>query len=206
MLGGTFNPVHLAHLRSAIELKETLGLDEVRMVPCHVPPHRDEPQTPAHQRLEMLSLALEGVPGVIADDRELRRDGPSFSLDTLKSFRDELGEDDQLIMAIGEDAFSKLDRWRAPEALFELAHVVVIARPDHGLDVPAGLSDFLAARRAHSAEALSGPSGRWLALSLASPMAISSTDIRTRLSRGQDIRYLVPEVVRHYVERHGLYL
>lgn len=207
MLGGTFNPVHLAHLRSAVELKEALALDRVHMVPCHVPPHRDEPAISAVDRLAMLTAGIDGASGLLADDRELRRDGPSWSLDTLCSLREEYGPEARLVMAIGDDAFERLDQWRSPTALFDYAHLVVIARPGHRLSLPDGLGEWLSVRRAADPAALfdDAPAGRWLRLTLPSPMAISSTDIRSRLCAGNSIRFLVPRAVERYIQDHGLY-
>ncbi|MBF8221284.1 nicotinate-nucleotide adenylyltransferase [Halomonas sp. 328] len=206
MLGGTFDPVHLGHLRSAVELREVLGLDRVQMIPAHLPPHRAAPGVSSRERLAMLRLGIGDTPGLVADDRELRRDGPSYSVDTLASLRAELGERARLIMAVGHDAFLKLAEWRDPEGLFAQAHVVVIERPDHDAPLPPPLRALLAGREVTSVAALMAASrGRLLRLSLPTRLAISATGIRRRLAEGRSVRYLLPEPVRRHIESRGLY-
>lgn len=206
MLGGTFDPVHLGHLRSAVELHEALGLDRVHLVPAHVPPHREAPGIDAEQRLAMLEAGIGDTPGLIADDRELHREGPSYSSDTLASLRRDYGEAARLVMTIGFDAFLKLHRWHAPERLFELAHVVVIDRPGHQGSLPDALEALVADRRVADADALfRRPAGGLLHLRLPSRMAISATDLRSRLAGGRSVRYLLPEAVEDYIHSHHLY-
>ncbi|MGS0466713.1 nicotinate-nucleotide adenylyltransferase [Cobetia marina] len=147
MLGGTFDPVHHGHLRSAIELREALGLDHVLMIPCHQPPHRAAPGVSSQERLAMLEAAIAGEPGLKADARELFRDGPSYSADTLASLRGEYGPQARLVMAIGHDAFLKLGEWHAAERLFDDAHVVVIERPDHDAPLPEALKALIEGRK-----------------------------------------------------------
>ncbi|WP_431026440.1 nicotinate-nucleotide adenylyltransferase [Halomonas sp. H5] len=206
MLGGTFDPVHLGHLRSAVELREVLGLDRVHMIPAHLPPHRAAPGVSSRERLAMLRLGIGETPGLVADDRELRRDGPSYSVDTLASLRAELGAQARLIMAVGHDAFLRLAEWRDPEGLFAQAHVVVIERPDHGAPLPSRLQSLLAGREVASVEALlAEPRGRLLRLSLPTRLAISATGIRRRLAEGRSVHYLLPEAVRAHIDSRGLY-
>lgn len=206
MLGGTFDPVHLGHLRSAVELREALALDRVHMVPSHVPPHREAPGVVAAERLAMLEAGIGDTPGLIADRRELERDGPSYSADTLASLRSELGEWPRLVMAVGHDAFLKLADWHTPERLFELAHIVVIERPDHRAALPAALAALIAGREATDGEGLfAQPAGGLLRLRLPSRMAISATDLRRRLSEGRSVRYLLPAAVESYIHSRKLY-
>lgn len=206
MLGGTFDPVHLGHLRSAVELHETLELDRVLMVPAHVPPHREAPGVCATDRLAMLEAGIGDTPGLAADARELQREGPSYSVDTLAQLRTELGESARLAMAVGHDAFLKLAEWHAPERLFDVAHVVVIERPGHNAELPEALRELLAGREVEDAEALfAEPAGGVLRLALPSRMAISATDVRQRLHDGRSIRYLVPERVESFIHARNLY-
>lgn len=206
MLGGTFDPVHLGHLRSAVELREALALDRVHLIPASVPPLRGEPRVPARTRLTLLELGIGDTPGLVADPRELAREGPSYSADTLASLRAELGAEARLVMAIGHDAFLRLAEWRDPERLFALAHLAVIDRPDHEAPLPEALSALLAGREADSVEGLfARPAGGLLRLALPSRMAISATEVRRRLARGKSVRYLLPEAVEDHILRHGLY-
>ena len=108
ILGGTFDPVHIGHLRSALEVAEFMGLDELRLLPNARPPHRDTPQVAAQDRLAMVQGAVQGVPCLSVDARELARDKPSYTIDTLESIRAELAADDQLFLVLGWDAFCGL--------------------------------------------------------------------------------------------------
>ncbi len=206
MLGGTFDPVHLGHLRSAVELREALALDRVHMVPASVPPLRGEPRVAPEQRLALLRLGIGDTPGLVADPRELQREGPSWSADTLASLRGEYGGEARLVMALGHDAFLRLAEWRDPERLFALAHLVVVDRPDFEAALPAELRALIDGREVGDGEALMArPAGGLLRLSLPSRMAISATEVRRRLAEGRSVRYLLPEAVEHYLLEHALY-
>lgn len=206
MLGGTFDPVHLGHLRSAVELREALSLDRVHMIPAHRPPLRGEPGVSSHERLALLRLGIGDTPGLYADDREIRRAGSSYSVDTLASLRDEYGGDVRLVMALGHDAFLRLADWHAPERLFALAHVVVIERPGHERPLPRALRELLGDREVETVAALfEQPAGGVLRLGLPSRMEISATDIRRRLREGASVSYLLPEAVRARIMALGLY-
>lgn len=206
MLGGTFDPIHFGHLRSAVELREALMLDSLHMIPAKQPPLRGRPQVSAQQRLTLLKAGIGDTPGLIADDRELHRDGPSYSVDTLKELRAEYGDQARLVMVIGVDAFLKLTQWYQPERLFTLAHLVVIARPGYNDSLPHSLMELVAQRRVDSVEKLmQHPSGGYLMLELPSLMAISATYIRQRLESGKSVRYLLPEPVEQVIRDQGLY-
>lgn len=206
MLGGTFDPVHLGHLRSAVELREALVLDRVHMIPVHVPPHRVAPGIAAGDRLAMLAAGIGDTPGLLADDREIRRSGHSFSVDTLASLRAEYGEQARLVMAVGHDAFLGLPQWHQYQRLLSLAHVVVLDRPDHAAPLAPELSALIAGREVATVEALMvAPAGGVLRLSLPSRMAIAATEVRRRLQRGQSVRYLLAEATERYIAAQGLY-
>lgn len=130
IFGGTFDPVHNAHLQMAQETMQTLRLDEVRMVPCHRPPHRGEPGLSSQQRLAILEMAVAPIDGLIADGRELQRDRPSYTVETLTSLREELGNDVSLVFLMGMDAYANLDTWYQWTHLRELAHIAIMERPD----------------------------------------------------------------------------
>ncbi|MGM0984746.1 MAG: nicotinate-nucleotide adenylyltransferase [Pseudomonadota bacterium] len=206
MLGGTFDPVHLGHLRSAVELREALVLDEVHLVPAAMPPLRGEPRVSPAERLALLRLGIGDTPGLVADPRELERDGPSYTADTLAALRHELGGEARLVMALGHDAFLRLADWHEPERLFALAHVVVIDRPDHQAALPEALIELLDGREVDDGEALMvRPAGHLLRLRLPSRMAISATEVRQRLGAGRSVRYLLPEAVEESILSRGLY-
>ncbi|SDM71981.1 nicotinate-nucleotide adenylyltransferase [Franzmannia pantelleriensis] len=206
MLGGTFDPVHLGHLRSAVELAEALDLDRVHMIPAQRPPLRGAPGLPGHQRLALLRLGIGDTPRLHADDREIHRDGPSYSADTLASLRDEYGEQARLVMALGHDAFLKLADWHQPQRLFALAHLVVLERPDHYQPLAPALRELIDGREVDDPAALfAAPAGGLLRLSLESRMAISATAVRERLRHGGSVRYLLPEAVEREIMALGLY-
>ncbi len=129
IFGGTFDPVHNGHLRTALEVAELLAFDELRLVPASVPPHRGAPLATAAERLRMLQLAADAHPGFVVDDRELVRGGASYTIDTLRSLRAELGETVRLCLIVGMDAFAAIDTWKEWRALGDHAHIVVVQRP-----------------------------------------------------------------------------
>lgn len=203
--GGTFDPVHHGHLRLAVELRERLEVPEIALVPCHIPPHRESPGASSQRRLELLMLAVADEPGLVIDDRELNREGASYTADTLRQIREEIGPEEPLVMVVGTDSFAGFDGWREWERIPELAHVVVVLRP--GSDITAGSAPakLMADRAAGSVSDLhSGPCGRVLALE-PPLMDISATGIRERIADGRSPRYLMPDSVWRRICDSGLY-
>ena len=205
VFGGTFNPVHYGHLRSALELVEHLDLAQCRLVPSAQPPHRDAPGCSAEHRAAMVELAVRGEPRLVCDRRELDRDGPSYTVDSLQELREELGASQSLVLIVGCDALLGLPTWHRWQALLELAHIVVLARPGWTLPEGGALGAWLVRHRlAHSAALRDRPSGGVHVESLR-PLAISATEIRSLLESGKSARYLLPEQVLEYIESHKLY-
>lgn len=204
VLGGTFNPIHIGHLRSALEVAEQLGLDELRLIPNARPPHREAPQVSAAERLAMVEQAVVGVPLLTVDDRELKREQPSYSIDTLESLRAELAVEDQLFLLLGWDAFCGLPTWHRWEELLEHCHILVLQRPDADSEAPQALRDVLAARSVSDPQAMVGPSGQ-IAFVWQTPLAVSATQIRNLLASGKSVRFLVPDAVLAYINARGLY-
>jgi nicotinate-nucleotide adenylyltransferase len=195
ILGGTFDPVHNAHLRVAWEAGEALDA-EVRLVPVNAPPHRDAPIANASERAAILRAALSGQDRLSLDERELRRDGPSFTIDTLIELREEIGAERPLILLVGADAFFGLPTWHRWAELFDYAHIAVLTRPGHEIaTLPTELRIKIASRRASDATMLAqSPSGRVASLPV-TPLEISATQIREILASGGDPRYLMPDAV-----------
>ncbi|HWT16005.1 MAG TPA: nicotinate-nucleotide adenylyltransferase [Patescibacteria group bacterium] len=205
IFGGTFDPVHLGHLRVALEISEALAAD-VRLLPAPVPPHRPQPLASAGQRMAMLELGLRGCTPLHADDRELRRDGPSYSVDTLAELRVELGPDAPLVLCVGADAFAGFATWHRYEDVFDLAHVLVLTRPGANDRVawPEVLRAQAVARRGTLGQLREHAAGRIAELSV-TPLAISATAVRTLIAAGRDPRFLVPDAVAEYIDAHRLY-
>ncbi len=209
ILGGTFDPIHLGHLRAAEEVREAEGLDEMRFVPSAVPPHKAHAGlAPAADRLRMVELAIDGVPGFTSWDVELRRTGPSYSVDTLRALRAERGPGVRIVFVIGRDAFADFDSWKDHGAILGLCDLVVITRPPWPPELT--LDDFpVATRGALGYDRRSGvfrhASGHAVTLARITPLDISATSIRARVTAGLSIRFLVPAAVEGYITEHALY-
>ena len=194
ILGGTFDPVHNGHLRVAWEAGEALDA-EVRLMPANVPPHRPAPVASAAQRVALLRAALAGQSRLQLDERELRRDAPSYTVETLRDMRDEFGQARPLILLIGADAFAGLPSWREWRALFGLAHIVVLTRPGHGQNHPAELHAEIAPRHASSARNLRGSAAGMVFGLPVTPLEISASAVRALLAQGREPRWLVPNAL-----------
>lgn len=204
LLGGTFDPVHLGHLRPAIELLERLGMAEMRLVPGHVPPHRSAPRASPDQRLRLLQYAVRGVPGLAIDERELRRGGYSYTVDTLHELRAELGER-PLCFVLGSDAFLGLPSWYRWRELDALTHLVVLQRPGHTLQPDEELAEWTASRRVTDPAALHGRSSGLILLEETIPLDISASGIRRLIAQGRSARFLMPDSVWECIANEGLY-
>lgn len=205
ILGGTFDPVHFGHLRPALDIQQALGLQEVRLLPCRVPPHRGAPHASPEQRLAMLRLAIGGERNLFIDERELQRDGPSYMIDTLLSLRAELGSERPLALLIGMDALHGLDRWHRWRELLDHCHLVVATRPGWAPPQSGEIAALVQERRAEDvAELRSRPAGRLLFCPV-TLLDISASRIRALLAEGKSPRYLLPGVVLGYIHTAGLY-
>lgn len=207
VFGGTFDPIHFGHLRLAEEIAESLGLHQVRFIPAGVPPLRQTPRTPPEHRLAMVQAAVSGNPRFVADDREIRRTGMSYTVETLESLKRGLGGA-ALCLLLGADAFAGLTEWRRWRELFELAHLVVADRPGHALGAE-GLPEALArewrTRLAASAGALTGADHGLVYPAPTTLLDISASGIRRRLASGRSARYLLPAAVLDYIQDNSLY-
>lgn len=207
MFGGTFNPVHNGHLRTAVELCQQLPVKQLHLIPCSLPAHREEPQISAQQRLAMLNLAIQGEDKLLADGRELARAGVSYSLDTLASLRADYGSTQPLGLVMGWDAFANISSWHRYKELLDLAHLIIIARPGAKQELATPEQELLSQHRLLPQEDLTAsPAGRILRLQLPSQLEISATKIRRLLANGQSARYLLPCTVLNYLQEHQLYM
>ncbi len=209
IFGGTFNPIHLGHLRAAEEVREAHALDEVRFVPAAMPPHKAEAgvAAPAH-RLRMVELAIAGVPGFRTSAIELERGGRSYSIDTLRALAAEVGHTARLVFIVGFDAFRDFHTWKEHAALFGLCDVVVATRPPWPERLT--LEEIpVAAREAFwydpISESFRHASGHVLSLQRITALDISAATVRTRIAAQRSVRFLVPPAVEAYIAEHGLY-
>ncbi|MFD0667496.1 nicotinate (nicotinamide) nucleotide adenylyltransferase [Ramlibacter sp. MAHUQ-53] len=190
MFGGAFDPPHLAHVALARAAIEQLGLDELRVFPTGMAWHKSRALTSGPHRLEMARLAFAEVPRAVVDPREVRRDGPTYTIDTLRELQREFPQA-QLVLVIGADQAEALDSWREAGAIARIATISIAerARPQE----PSG-----------SFDASRVPGGHWQPIELPS-MPFSATDIRARVAAGQGIDHLVPAPVARYIDQHLLY-
>lgn len=205
VLGGTFDPIHNGHLRLAWEAYTHLGLSNVRLIPCHVPPHRATPSGSAQHRLAMTSLACEGVPGFAVDNWEIRRDSPSYSVETLTHLREQVGPDTRIVFLMGMDAFRGFSTWHQWARILELAHLWVAQRP--GTDSPPADSQegrLLLQRKVAHTELLDTVAGR-ICVYDSTALDIAATTLRDQMAQGISPRFLLPDSVRDYIEQHRLY-
>ena len=200
--GGTFNPIHYGHLRAAIEVSEVFALDELRLVPCSHPAHRNKPEVSAAMRVQMLQLAIQAVPQLQIDTRELERAGPSYMVDTLASIRAEIKSDRPLFLFMGTDAFNGLSSWHRWQALFDYAHIVVITRPAFK---PKSLVKFYADRLVNDKHSLKSCASGKIYFQQVTQLEISATFIRQTFAMHRNPSFLLPEAVIEYIQAKQLY-
>ena len=210
LYGGTFDPVHNGHLAIARAVRDALGA-EVHLVPAADPPHKGDTHADAEQRATMLELAVAGEAGLQVDRRELRRRGPSWTLDTLLELRSEVGPRAPLVWLIGSDSLLQLDTWHRWRELFDHAHILAVQRPGSALDadwierhVPE-VHARIAPGWQDAAALVRSPAGGFGVFTLDKPREESSTELRRRIRSGNPWRHWVPGTVAAYIVANGLY-
>ena len=219
VLGGTFDPIHYGHLRLANYLADKLKLKQVKLMPGYQPVHRGSPQASSEQRLAMLELAIDELPELIIDTREIHRKGPSYTIISLKELRAELGEETPIYFILGEDAFCQFDTWHQWQSILDYAHLLIAVRPtaeekhNHGKHshgkhshgkYNSALTSLLENATYHGEGYPVSASGTIVMID--NPMLdISSSDIRIQISEHKNITDLVPANVSQYIEQHKLY-
>ncbi len=211
IFGGTFDPVHYGHLRLAQELAHYLSLKEVCFIPAGHPPHRAQPAVTPAQRLEMVRLAIAANPMFSVDEREVYKQGPCYTVDTLLELRQELGAAQPMCLLMGADQFIGLTSWHHWQQLFELAHIVVAPRPGFPQaswvgSLPDELQQILAQRQVEKPEAIHETPSGGIFMHAITPLDISATYIRQSLRAGENPRYLLPDGVLDYIQTHQLYI
>lgn len=204
ILGGTFDPIHYGHLRTALDVLQQLRLEELRFIPLRNPPHRENPFTSPQQRLAMVEAAIAAQPGFRVDSRELDREGPSYTVDTLYSLRKELG-DTPICLLLGTDAFLGLPNWHKPEEIMGLAHLVVMQRPGETAPHSPQLDSLMQGRYADTADELKATPGGRILFQTVTQLEISATAIRNMIQQGESPRFLMPEPALAIIEQQQLY-
>ena len=204
IFGGTFDPIHVGHLSVAGEFAAAFGLEQVLMMVAAVPPHRERPAASPEDRLQMVQLAVQKCPALTASDIELVREGPSYTLDTVKEVC-KTAEGALIWMALGGDAYSLISSWYRPEDVLAQVHLVVLTRPGYSVDLMTPLPKILSERYTLSGDAYLHDSGGSLRTLQVSPLDVSSSMIRKAVFEGDSIQDLVTADVLQYIQQKGLY-
>ena len=205
VFGGTFDPIHYGHLRSAFEILQALRFDEVRFIPCGDPPHRGNTVADAGLRYRMVSAAIAGQDGFVSDDRELRRKGLSYSIDTLSSLREEF-PDRSLGLIVGMDAFLGLPKWHRWDEILNVAHIIVAHRPGWKAPDRGPLGSLIAEHGTHQVDDLHQATCGRIHIHAVTQLEIASTEIRELVAAGRDPRFLMPDAVRDVIKETGIYM
>jgi len=204
VFGGTFDPIHYGHLRTAFEMLQALRFEDVRFIPCGDPPHRGTTFASAPQRLRMVELAVSGQEGFAVDDRELRRDGPSYTIDTLLTLRGEF-PDRALGLIVGMDAFLGFTGWHRWDEILDVAHIIVAHRPGWKAPDIGPLGELITEFGTHRVDDLHNASNGRVHIHAVTQLEIASTEIRDLVAAGRDPRFLMPDAVRDEIENSGCY-
>lgn len=204
VLGGMFDPVHFGHLRMALAVQQDFGLNEVRLVPCHHPVHREEAEASAPHRIAMLHKATRQVKKLVVDMRECMRPGPSYMIETLESLRNEYPQD-RLFLIVGADAFNKLDGWKRWQDILETAHIIVVTRPGWSIEPDKQVKKYCKKRMVTNFKDMcASRQGKVLEYAF-TPLMISSSEIRQLIKDKKSVRYLIPNTVFNYIKKNKLY-
>lgn len=207
ILGGTFNPIHLGHLHLANQLQTKLGFDSIRFMPAALPALKDMPSVTPEQRAAMVKIAIANQPHFSLDTRELSRAGTSYTIDTLISLREELGDEVSICWLMGFDAFAHLDAWHRWQELLNKAHLIVVKRP-HSADLSnlnAEVKTLLEKHETKNVEEVKNQAGGKILIQEIAALDISSTEIREKIATNQDASSMAPSAVLSYIKQHQLY-
>lgn len=205
ILGGTFDPIHFGHLRTALDVQESLSLDEVRFIPCGEPPHRMKPVAEPLQRLAMVRAAIAGQKYFTVDDREISRTGPSYMVDTLASLKQDF-QSESLCLLLGTDAFNGLEQWHQWNDIFDLANIVVMQRPDRygKLELNKRLLTLLKNRIVDSGDFTHHQNGAVCFVPV-TQLDISATTIRQYWQDNKSIQFFLPDSVLTLIQQQNIY-
>lgn len=204
ILGGTFDPIHNGHLRMALEFYEALDLAKVHLIPCYRPVHRKLPAASPEQRMAMVECATANEPALYADPREIKRDGPSYTIDTLREINEEM-PNTPLCLFLGIDAFLNFPSWHLWEEILQHAHLIVAHRPQYQLPTTGTIADLLKSHLRNDVAFVHENIAGGVLLRPITSLDISATDIRKQIAIGKNPRYLLPDSVYDYIKQHGIY-
>jgi len=204
IMGGTFDPVHFGHLRSALDIAQDLNLATIYLMPNSVPPHKEQPSATNQQRLQMLTLATSNCPNITIDTRELNAAGKSYSVLALQALRKEL-PNTPLCFLMGMDSLLSLTRWHRWQDLLSLCHLVVSQRPGWSVPQTGEIAQLLAKHRCHHSDELQQQLCGKIMIHQAYPLAISSSQIRQLIQTKKSPQYLLPDSVIDYIKQQQLY-
>lgn len=206
LYGGTFDPIHQAHINTVKAMAAEACLEQVILLPNNVPPHRPQPKANAQQRLMMAQLAVNGDPLFRVDDRELHRDALSYTVETLRQYRSEIGSRRPLAFIIGQDSLLSIDTWHEWDKILTLCHILVCKRPGYTLDFPSErLADWFVQHLITTPDSLHKRPSGYIFLADTPLFPISATNIRERLKNGEDCRDQLAPAVQDYILEQGLY-
>ena len=205
VFGGTFDPIHFGHLESAAAVRDFLGVTQVKLVPSFVPPHREDPSPTPIQRLSMLRIATCGDNRLEVDDREISRQGISYTADTLASFRSELGQTVPLYFVLGIDAFCTIHEWRCWRSLTDIAHLIVLDRPGYSREIATEVLSWSKDRLVDTCKAMKGQAFGAVCLVNLVQIDVSATQIREMLKAGIRPMGKMPDKAIDFAIEHGLY-
>jgi len=204
IFGGTFDPIHYGHLRTAFEILQALRFGELRFVPSGDPPHRGKTYAPASLRLDMVRAATANEPRFIVDDSEVQRQGPSYTVDTLALMRQEQ-PDAPMGLILGMDAFLGLTNWRRWNEILDYAHIVVAHRPGWRAPDIGAIGELISEHGTHRIDDLHEQRDNLIYIHAVTQLEISSTEIRDLVGAGRDPRFLMPDVVRDIIIESNCY-
>lgn len=204
ILGGTFDPIHLGHLRMALELHDELDLAKVHITPCYSPVHRKLPMANAKQRFAMIECAVTNEPALVADAREIKRGGPSYTIDTLQEMQKEY-PGTALCLLVGIDAFLGFASWHRWQEILDHAHIIIAHRPNYQLPESGVIADLISKHLQNDTQFIHHHLAGGILLRPITALEISATDIRKQIAMGKNPRYLLPDTVYQYIQENHVY-
>ena len=205
LFGGTFDPIHNGHLRTALELREVLNVPQINLVPTGEPVHKVSTGASAAQRFKMVRLAVETEPSLFADDCELISDESCYTINTLMKKRAEVGENRSIILVMGMDSLLGIKSWSKWQQLTDYCHLLVVARPGYEPEFDSELQCFLDQHKVESLESLMRRPSGYLVMHQLTPMNVSATQVRKLIKQGSNPRFLIPDSVWDFIKDERLY-